>query len=420
MKNKIIKLNNGLTLIMLKDNRFKSVYFDLAVKVGSRFENINNNGISHLIEHLFFNSSLNNLYQHKWIKHYIIDSYLAYTSKERTNYEFSLYYQDIDQGLGLLSDLILAKIDLNENKIEKEKKVVLEELAEKKLDMDFFYNKKIKELYYQNNSLSFEILGEATCLKKINKKDIQEFIEKYYIPQNMVLSIAGNFDETKIISQLNKIKTKTKNILLKNDLGFKNPENKLHFIKKNNEQIYFCLRCPALNKKADENVKFEFVSDLINHYLFFNMQKIIPFYSLNIGSDVYSDFFDFYIESYFNSKNASLFFKSLLKLLKNFKNDLNEKDFELFKKNKIINLELDQDYPKENTSLIAWYVLNFGDKKTFSIDEQIKIINSIKFIDLENLFNKVFSQNKINVFFIGNLSSEDKKIISAYWKNFKN
>ncbi|MCX6741333.1 MAG: insulinase family protein, partial [Candidatus Parcubacteria bacterium] len=71
----IHKLKNNLTVIICHYPNFNSLYFDLAIKVGSRYENKDNNGLSHLAEHLLQKKAINSLKKHPWIKHYINNNF---------------------------------------------------------------------------------------------------------------------------------------------------------------------------------------------------------------------------------------------------------------------------------------------------------------------------------------------------------
>ncbi len=415
---KIYNLKNGLTLIICDYPNFNSVYFDLLIKVGSRYENKNNNGISHLVEHLIFDKVLKNTKKHFWIKDYFNEDFKAYTSRERTNYEFSLHKKDLDLGVKLLSRIIKTHL-VEIKKIKTEKNVVLNEILKDKDDLNLtYYKKKIKTIFTKS-SLAFDILGTKKSLDNIKQKDIKIFTKKYYSPENCILTVAGNVNHKKIIKLLNeKIKCNNSKINFQENINKqKQNKDKLFFIKEKTNQNYFGYHSQIFNLDAKEIVKYEFFVEILNLYLSDLIRKKINCYLIDASLITYSDFFLFSIEASFDYKNTLNFYKEFQNILAEFKNQLSLKDFNYLKQKKIINLDLNKDYPRENANLLAWSVFVFGAENNVSINKQKEIIKGVSLNDIYKYFDESFKNKKGTVIFGGKNFNKEK--LKKIWNNWK-
>lgn len=188
-------LNNGLRVALEKIDYVQSISIGLWVKSGSRNENENNNGISHFIEHMMFKGTDNR--SAKKIVKTIEDlggQINAFTGKEATCYYIKLLYTHLDVALDILSDMLFnSKFD--EEDIELEKGVILEEIS---MDEDSpedvlveLHNKAV----WGQDPITLPILGSREGVKSFKRNQIIEYLNNYYVPENCVISIAGNFDE---------------------------------------------------------------------------------------------------------------------------------------------------------------------------------------------------------------------------------
>jgi len=130
--------------VILNNFPTKSIYFDFAVKVGSRYEEKTNNGLAHFVEHLYAKNIVNSIKSHPWIKHYINETFYAYTKEDRTNFEFIIHEKDLKMGVRLISKIIQG-LKLNKEAIKIEKGIILEELLDYKENIDFTYYKSVKK-----------------------------------------------------------------------------------------------------------------------------------------------------------------------------------------------------------------------------------------------------------------------------------
>lgn len=195
----IYKLNNGLRLVTEYIEHVNSISVGVMVQNGSRNETIEENGISHFIEHMFFKGT-----EKRNSKQIVAEienvggQINAYTSKEATCYYIKALNTHMELSLDILSDMIInSKFD--DEEIKKEQGVVLEEInMSEDTPEDVLDNNQAKAIF-GNNSLSYPILGTAQTVKSFNNKKLKDFVRSHYTPRNSVISVCGKFDEKELV-----------------------------------------------------------------------------------------------------------------------------------------------------------------------------------------------------------------------------
>lgn len=198
------KLNNGLTVVCdyMKDVETTSV--KILVNTGSRNENLNNNGISHFIEHMAFKGT-----NSRTAKQIACDfenigaSFNAYTSTETTAYYSKQLKEYTEKAIEILIDMIDNSI-YDAVELEKERGVILQELAMTIDTPDEIINDYYKETAFSNQAYGRSILGPAENIKKFQKQDFIDYIKSNYTIDNMILSVAGNIKLDDVINIANK------------------------------------------------------------------------------------------------------------------------------------------------------------------------------------------------------------------------
>ncbi|HPY95611.1 MAG TPA: pitrilysin family protein [Candidatus Cloacimonadota bacterium] len=199
MRIKHFILDNGLKVICAKDDSHPIVNLQLHIKVGSNWESDEEEGFSHLLEHLVFKSTSKYPSNKIVEKASDIGAYInAYTENDSTCFHLSLPSNKISKGLEILSQLIIYS-NFTEEDFMSEKGVVIEELKQYKNDKEDYFAEQIPRLYFKNSPYSKPIIGSLKALKKSTAEQLRLFYKKYYSPQNCFISIAGdiNFADTK-------------------------------------------------------------------------------------------------------------------------------------------------------------------------------------------------------------------------------
>ena len=191
---------NGLRLIVSPITNVESLTSMIWVRTGSRFEDKKVNGISHFLEHMVFKGSKKRPTAKDIAE--AVDSlgaeYNAGTSKEYTNFYIKSRAGVLGEAFDILSDMVLNPV-LSEEDIEREKGVILEEMAmyedtPLRRIGDIFEN-----LIYKGDPLGWDIIGTRDAVKSITKDDFLSYIKKYYYAEDMLISVAGAITESQAV-----------------------------------------------------------------------------------------------------------------------------------------------------------------------------------------------------------------------------
>ena len=196
-------LTNNAILIYEQIPHVRSVCIGVWFKVGSINEDDSNRGIAHFIEHMLFKGTKNRTAKDIANELDNIGGHInAFTSKELTCFYTKTLEESIEVACDVLADMVINS-KFEKNMIEKEKQVVLEEIAMYNDSPEDIVHEKLEEKIWENHPLSYPIAGYKEIVKKINITQIRNFMKKYYKPDNMVISVAGKFDEKLLIEVLN-------------------------------------------------------------------------------------------------------------------------------------------------------------------------------------------------------------------------
>lgn len=195
---KYINFDNGLRLVINKMEGMLSVSAGVLVKTGSMNETKEENGLSHFIEHVMFKGTKNRTAFE--ISDHIdrIGAQInAFTSKELTCYYTKSTREHAGKSLEILSDIFFDSV-FDKAELEKEKGVIVEEINMSEDSPEEVCLDLLAESYYGKSGLGQTILGPSKNVKKFTREDVLSYMQKYYTPDNVVISIAGNVDENEI------------------------------------------------------------------------------------------------------------------------------------------------------------------------------------------------------------------------------
>lgn len=183
---------NGVRIVSEKIPHFRSVAVGIFIKVGSRDEEPHENGMTHFIEHMLFKGTPTRSAKDIAREFDRIGGDInAYTSKE-----YTCYFAKVVDNHAALAVEIMADMFFNSNmdpvEIERERQVVLEEISMTEDMPDDDVHEQLWRVMYPEHSIGAPILGFEETLKTFNADNIRDFMERFYIPSNTVISVAGN------------------------------------------------------------------------------------------------------------------------------------------------------------------------------------------------------------------------------------
>ncbi|MFW5884950.1 MAG: M16 family metallopeptidase [Patescibacteria group bacterium] len=193
-------LNNGLNILAIKNPSMQGLNVSLYIKSGSCQETNLNNGISHLLEHLIFYAALQDSRSH----HSPLKLELkALTGKEFTFFEITHHKDYLKNILDILFSTI-TEAEFNQKLIKDQKSTIEQEIAEDEENPFSALEKKLDEKIYAKTSLQLPILGNRKSLANISLKEVEQWYQFFYTPENMLLAASGNFGNKKLFSIIDK------------------------------------------------------------------------------------------------------------------------------------------------------------------------------------------------------------------------
>ncbi len=201
-------LKNNLKVAAQPMEHMESVSIGIWIRTGSRYENNDNNGISHLLEHLLFKGTVNR--DMKTIKEEVEGrggTFNGFTSEEFTCYLVKLLSKDANLGVDILSDMVLNP-RLASEEIDKEKSVIVEEINMYK-DMPSHYVQEIlAEVMWPGEPIGMPIAGTQKSVNSLTRNDLVSHKDNYYNPKNMLLMAAGCIEEDDLAGMADKYLSK--------------------------------------------------------------------------------------------------------------------------------------------------------------------------------------------------------------------
>jgi predicted Zn-dependent peptidase len=201
---KLVKryLENEIPVVMEPFRNVRSVAVGIWVKVGSRYESSEESGISHFLEHMFFKGT-----RKRTTKDIAVDAdsiagdLNAFTSRENTAFYIKVLDEYLDKGIDLLSDIFINST-FPENEVEKEKKIIKEEIKMVEDTPDDYVHDLFSQMVWGNEGLGQPILGRRETIASFGRDDLIAHIRRYYGSKDIVVACAGNFVPDELMAML--------------------------------------------------------------------------------------------------------------------------------------------------------------------------------------------------------------------------
>lgn len=252
---------NGLKLSVKQIPSVGSVALGVIVGVGSCLETEENNGYSHMVEHMLFKGTKKRTA--KQISEQLDalgGNFNAFTGKESTCYYCKVLPNKLEEAAELLSDIFFNAI-FNEDELERERKVIAEEIfMDEDMPEDVCHD-LLSEAFYGEQSLGQKVIGKSENIANANSSDLIAFKRKYYVSNNTCISFAGCIDfETadRIVSKyfLNSFDDNSLDFKVQDIQRF-TPKNKFLYRIKEVEQSHIAIAFESLSAENVNSIPFK-------------------------------------------------------------------------------------------------------------------------------------------------------------------
>ncbi|MDP3501739.1 MAG: pitrilysin family protein [Myxococcales bacterium] len=245
-------LPSGLTCVTVETKHLHSAVCSVFVRVGSRHESKQTNGVSHLLEHLFFRGSRRfpDSVRMNAAVEAVGGNLNGVTMRDSSSFYTPTHPDGLGVSLAILGDMLTQPRLVH---LDTEKRIILEEMLdevdEKGRDVDV--DNLTKMQVFGEHPLSFKIAGTPEIVKKLSMRDVRQHFATHYVTGNMVVGVAGPVQHADVVER-------TKRAFAKLPRGPRVEElpptplskGAFHYVRLEESQVEFRLTFPTV---ADEH-----------------------------------------------------------------------------------------------------------------------------------------------------------------------
>lgn len=226
----IKELSNGIRIVHQEVTHTRLVHCGFILNIGSRDESMEQEGLAHFWEHMAFKGTKRRKNFHILNRLESLGGELnAYTTKEKVCFYASILKDHYSKASELLFDITFNST-FPEKQIEKERQVILEEMAMYRDSPDDSIQDELDSLVFHNHSLGRNILGTEETVASFNQNDFFDFIGTRLDTEEVIFSVVGNISFAKALKgiegMLSEIAPK-KSLYIRSDFHGYTPQEKV-------------------------------------------------------------------------------------------------------------------------------------------------------------------------------------------------
>ena len=416
---KTFELENGIRVVLEPMNHLRTASFGVWVKVGSVNETKENNGISHVIEHcLFKGTKTRSAKQLADEISAIGDQLNAFTGKECTAFYGVTLTEYLPKMMELVGDMLKNSI-FEEEPLQKELAVILEEIDMYDDSPEDLVHELLQKNVWENHALGYIISGEKSVVSGMTREQIMEYMNLHYCGSNMVISIAGNFDEQEATEDLKRYFADiprfgaVKNVTTDADTvpTFKRC---LCERKKDVEQLYMNLAFSTMDERDEERHVQIMANALLggsnNSYLFQQVREELGLaYSVYSYSSLYRHAGLFHIDVIVNPANALTVYNKLEEILKDFSSKAISKEeldslYTQLRIEMIMGSESARNRMERNAKALLMH------ERVVTLEETLEKLSKVTSEDIRMFGENYFDLSKAGICMVGDIGKEAEKV----------
>ncbi len=408
-----ITLKNGLRLITSNMPHTRSVSMVFFLGVGACYETESEAGISHFIEHLCFKGT-EKRQSSKEISEAIESvggTINGGTDKELSTFWCRITSQHFLLALDVLTDLLLNS-RFDDKDINQECQIIIEEInmsldsPRQRVDM------LIDELLWPGQPLGRDIAGKKETVTALTRQQMLDFFSQHYLPNNTVVSIAGDINQEQVQDIVNQAlgDWKSNKILASFPSKDKQEAVRFHIEHRDIKQAHLCLGIPGLSIFHPDR----FALDLLNIVLGEGMSSRLFIaireqqglaYDIHSYVDHFTDSGAVIIHAGVDPRRVDAALQAILIQLSQLKEHISEPELnkakELAKGRLLLSLE-------NSRSVASWLgVQEILTNRILTIDEVISLIEAVTIEDLRRVAQQVLISEKLNLAIVGPVKKKD-------------
>ena len=196
----ISELANGLRVVTTPLPTAQSVSVNLFVGTGSRAEERRLQGLAHFLEHMVFKGS-----ERRRSAMAIAEAIEgaggglnAYTTKEITCFWNHLPFEKLELAVDVLADMLLHPL-LETEEIDRERSVVQQEIRRNRDQPGIWVSELLNQAMFGDQPMGWSTAGNEEAVAAMQRQDFLDYLDAWYVPANLVLSVAGNVSHAQVL-----------------------------------------------------------------------------------------------------------------------------------------------------------------------------------------------------------------------------
>ncbi|OEY86975.1 peptidase M16 [Wolbachia pipientis] len=414
----ITTLNNGLRIITEQLRDVDSVALNIRIGVGSRAEDMSQNGISHFLEHMAFKGTKTRTTLD--IAKTFDDMggvFNASTGRESTAYYAKVLKKDVPIGIEILIDILMNSI-FPEDELEREKGVVIQEIFQTNDSPSDIIFDKYMETAYKGQPFGRSILGTQETVKSFTRENLKDYISNHYFGENMLLAIAGNIDHETVVTLAQKSLSmiQSKELKKSNRAVYTGSE---YLEDRKLDQVHLLIGFPTVSCYDEKYYVFQVLDSILGGGMSSRLFQEIRekqglAYSIYSFNSSYTDTGMLSIFAGTDSSNLNKLIQSItVELKKLCTYDLKEEEVERVKGRIKSQVLMSRESTSARAEILGYYYSMYG--RYISKEELIEKINAVTIEDIKKVAEELLLQHsKITIAAIGeiNLMPSYDKIVA--------
>jgi len=414
---KLTVLDNGLKVVTNRMVDFHSLALGLWIKTGGRYEGKDDQGVSHFMEHMLFKGtkrrSCQQLKQAIEAKGGIFN---AFTAEEYVCYYVKILSEQLDVASDVLTDMVLNST-FDGGNIEKERKVIFEELR-MYLDLPMQYvHDLLDELIWPNHPLGMSLVGTYDTVGSIKRSDLIRRKEGFHLPNNIIVAACGNIDHDSFVSKVNKLFKKTRPgkscLPEKVRPALSRPRTK--FYHKDTEQTHICVGTRALSRQHPERLALALLNIILGGNMssrLFNEIREKRSLAYEIGSSLkqYRDTGSFFVHAGVDNRKVKDAISVIIHELKKVQaKPVSKKELDMAREYYRSGLLMMLESTMSNMLFLGEQIASIG-----KIDTKDKILHELAKVDIDminNVSRRIFLNKNLKLAMIGPQEDKEKEAI---------
>ncbi|TKJ32327.1 peptidase M16 [bacterium (candidate division B38) B3_B38] len=400
-------LPNAITVVTERMPQVKSVSIGVWLKEGSRDEPEAQNGIHHFLEHMMFKGTTSR--SAKRIAREIdslgggLD---AFTEKENLGFFAKVLDEHLPRVIVLLADIVLNPL-LRKEDIDRERGVILEEIRMLQDNPEGLIHELFINAFWENHPLGRPILGTLETVAKFDREVLKEHFEKSFMPDNMLITAAGNLRHEQVLELISRSFTLQGGANIKE----RTPPKAVFAIKLHNkkelEQVHLCLGTSSL----PYNHKDRYIYYLMNLMLGGSVSSRL-FQNIRERKGLVYSIFSYlshhldagYLAIYAGTSknNGRKVVKLIIDEIKRLKSQpVKDKELRLFKDRLKGSLMLGLESTTSRMANLARQIIYFG--RCFTLDEILAGVEEVSVEDISRIAYSLFNQRQLALVALGDV-----------------